>query len=152
MRTEKKPYVAVVDNHADFCGECNDFYTLADLARDAVRKTGITTNRKDPKCVRVKIFALEIKNASLVRRECQTINVQPPLEPMTPVEYDEECQDILRNVPEQFHVALQSMAYERGHSSGYEEVLGMLRDLVDSLLPAIKQYGKDARSMNPNRH
>jgi len=48
---------------------------------------------------------------------------------------------ILRDVPEELKGTLSYMAYERGHSGGDEEVINILRTLVNDLLPSILKYG-----------
>lgn len=58
--------------------------------------------------------------------------------------YTEE-EYILKDVPAEFHSALSSMAYERGHSAGEYECMLHLRDLVFDLLPAIEAYAKKFR-------
>lgn len=47
---------------------------------------------------------------------------------------------ILSKVPEEFKGPLSYMAYERGHSSGRDEVQLILSELVHALLPAIKSF------------
>lgn len=49
---------------------------------------------------------------------------------------------ILRDIPEEFHGPLKYLAYEQGHSCGESEVLSILGDLVDNLLPAIQKFEK----------
>ena len=47
---------------------------------------------------------------------------------------------ILRGIPKEFHAPLGWIAYEQGHSCGEDEVIGILRDLVANLEPAIKAF------------
>lgn len=58
----------------------------------------------------------------------------------TPEEYETERQEILKRVPEEFRGVLGWMAYDRGHSSGYDEVLMILDSLVSDLEKPIKDF------------
>ena len=62
---------------------------------------------------------------------------------MTAAEFTLKQTELLAEVPVQFRNALSYMAYERGHSGGLEEVIGILTGLVADLLPSIQQFKKD---------
>ena len=51
-----------------------------------------------------------------------------------------ETDHLLLQVPDEFRSTLSYMAYERGHSAGESEVLGILRELIYDLKPAIDKY------------
>lgn len=59
---------------------------------------------------------------------------------MDATQYYREMAALLDPVPQQFHGFIESYAYDRGHSAGYEEVLNIAGGLVSDLLPAIKAY------------
>ena len=59
---------------------------------------------------------------------------------MTNEEFEIAQAEAILNIPSEFHQFLRENAWERGHSSGYEEVLGIIRNLADSLEPAIVSY------------
>jgi len=59
---------------------------------------------------------------------------------MTDQEFNEEQAKLLRDIPEEFHAALTSMAYEKGHAYGHREILLYLEDYVDALREPIKKY------------
>jgi len=50
---------------------------------------------------------------------------------------------ILRNIPKEFHSALQQQAYEDEHAYGYDEVRWKLMELVDRLEDPIKEFKKN---------
>ncbi|PCI27443.1 hypothetical protein COB55_05855 [Candidatus Wolfebacteria bacterium] len=57
--------------------------------------------------------------------------------------YEEETKLFEENhVPIEFRARLSSMAYERGHSAGYDEVYGLLAELVCDLKKPIEEYKK----------
>lgn len=62
---------------------------------------------------------------------------------MTPEKLEELTEKekfILSMVPEEFRSVLSTMAYDRGHSAGIEEVVSILEQLVYDLTPAIMKY------------
>lgn len=52
----------------------------------------------------------------------------------------------LERVPEEFRSVLSFMAYQRGHSAGDDEVLGVLQGLINDLEPAINAYTERLRA------
>lgn len=67
------------------------------------------------------------------------------MERMTEDEYAKAQAFLLKDFPEEFKGVLSHMAWERGHSAGYEECLNVLRGLVEDLEEPIKKYGKRER-------
>ena len=59
---------------------------------------------------------------------------------MTDEEFAKEQKEILADIPDEFKSALSYMAYERGHSSGNEEIITVLRDLVSNLQEPIDEF------------
>jgi hypothetical protein len=64
---------------------------------------------------------------------------------MTDVEFEAAQTEILTGIPEEFRSTISYMAYESGHSAGYEEVINYLRGLVADLEGPIKQFEKNIR-------
>lgn len=60
---------------------------------------------------------------------------------MTYTEYNEKENELLKDVPVEFHSVLSYMAYDHSHSGGYEEVLNTLTNYVHQLSQAITAYG-----------
>jgi hypothetical protein len=61
---------------------------------------------------------------------------------MTEAQFTERQAQLLKDIPEDFHGALTHLAWEQGHSYGYEEVLGDLENLVTHLREPILRYGQ----------
>jgi hypothetical protein len=59
---------------------------------------------------------------------------------MTDQEFTVRQDEILANIPKEFHSALSSYAYREGHGCGMSDVLIILQDLVNSLETPIEQY------------
>jgi hypothetical protein len=77
-------------------------------------------------------------------KTCPLFTPFPPR--MTEKGFNEAQDFILSGVPKEFHSAFSQMAYERGHSSGYEEVIICLRELVGDLKEPIATFQKRIRS------
>jgi len=73
-------------------------------------------------------------------KTCSQFVPYPPK--MTDEEFTKQQDEILSKLPEEFKGALSYMAYERGHSSGKEEVIGILKELVSDLQDAINAFEK----------
>lgn len=55
-------------------------------------------------------------------------------------EFEQRQEEILKNIPEEFHSAVRWHAYGQGHAFGHEEVLIHVHDLVDMLKEPIAEY------------
>jgi hypothetical protein len=112
--------------------------TLDQVGKNAVRKAGLTTSRKNPVKVSVDFFKLEIKDGKLNRVKVKTLPITPDLNPMTKDEFIQEIEDVLSGIPEEFHSFVSTEYNERG--SGYEEQVGVARDIVQILAPCVWKY------------
>jgi len=52
---------------------------------------------------------------------------------MTQDKFEQKEAEILERLPYQLRNAISWMAYDRGHSCGYEEILIHVREMVDAL-------------------
>lgn len=68
-----------------------------------------------------------------------------PVERVTDQELEARQAELLKDLPEEFRGKLSYMAYERGHSSGNEEILICLQNLVSDLEEPIRKYGERVR-------
>ncbi len=55
-------------------------------------------------------------------------------------EFYEKQTEILKEIPIEFRAALSYMAWEHGHSSGFNEVLMILTDTIFHLKEPIKKF------------
>ncbi len=135
-----KNYVAVLPDGSE---HYEDSYDARQVAQDVVRKAGITTSRKNPQQVSVKVYELTIKAGKVHRGYGSDIKVMPYRIPMTETEFNEEMREITDQVPEAFRPYVTSESWDRGHSDGYEEVVLIAGNIVHALLPGIKRYTND---------
>lgn len=71
-------------------------------------------------------------------KTCPQFVPYPPR--MTQEEYTAAVADLLAGIPQEFREALSAMAWVRGHSAGYEEVIGILGGLVNDLKDPIHKF------------
>ena len=120
-----------------------DAYDYKRVCENAVRNSGLTTPRANPVPVVVSLFVLQIEKGKLVRRpHPTTYSITPPLERMTPEQYDAEMTSLLNEIPDEFSCYVTSESYDRGHAAGYEECVLIARSMVDGLRPCIVEYRK----------
>jgi hypothetical protein len=61
---------------------------------------------------------------------------------MTPEEFKEAMRKAIEELPGEFKEFVISFSWDSGHSSGYEEVVGIASSLASDLLPYIKKFQK----------
>lgn len=144
----KDQYVAVIGSEEEF-GEFDPIIRNRDhewekksLCEQLVRRLGLKTARKDPKKIKVSVFRLEIVKGKLERRGAGNYDIDLPLERMTADEYNAEMEEELKDIPEEFRPYVSNESYDRGHSAGYEEVLGIAKEMIHNLRPCIENYRK----------
>ena len=142
-------FVATIEGveteHFEDAYSFSEKYTYDSIARNAVSKSGLRCARNETKGVKVRISKLSLMNGQVQRHEIYSTNVQLPYEPLTQVDYDIEMEELLSVLPEEFRGFVKSFAYDRGHGSGYEEIVDIAQSVVDGLLPCVENY-KNKRS------
>lgn len=64
-----------------------------------------------------------------------------PIPPRMESEEFYQTQDkLLADVPQEFRGFLTHLAWEEGHSNGYEEVLNLLKSLISDFMEALTKY------------
>lgn len=64
--------------------------------------------------------------------------------------YEERKSELLNKIPKEFHNFVSQYAWENGHSSGYDEVINIMSELICRLHPCIKEYEKSVLSTVTN--
>jgi hypothetical protein len=77
---------------------------------------------------------------STYEKTCKAFKATPPR--MTSEEFIIEQNNVLKEIPKEFKDRLSYMAYERGHSAGYEEIISILKGLVNNLKQPIADFQK----------
>lgn len=123
-------YVVVFPNGFEYFGELDTKRLQESLCNEAVHKSGLTTTRKARGVVAVQVFRLDIKDGKLGRTHTGDFSIELPYAPMTHSEYEAEMAKLLEPLAVEFHPFVWHIAYEHGHSSGYDEVVNILVDCV----------------------
>ena len=55
-------------------------------------------------------------------------------------EFNKQQEEILADIPEEFHAPMKRLAWEEGYSGGYSEVINYLLDLHSAFSGPIEQY------------
>lgn len=140
-----KQFVVVFpDGHEHFCevekGSFSD--NAIGICGDAVRKSSLTTPRRNPVAIKVDLYRLLIKDGALKRQLACTHEIVPTLTTMTSAEMDEELDKALEEIPEAFHSYIRKESWDRGHSCGREEVVNIATEMISDLAPCIRAYDK----------
>ena len=117
-RQPKQQYVAVLPDGTEFFADAEDGNEVCELV---------------------------IRDGKLDRRPCGTKEIMPFLERMTENEYDAEIAEQLSELPEAFHGFVKNHAYDHGHSSGFEEMIGIANELISNLVPCVKEFRTQLR-------
>ena len=92
--------------------------------------------------VTVRVYRVDIENLEVKLRYFKEIWVTPFEKEMGSTEYHEEMGRLLEEIPEEFRGYVSSEAYDRGHSSGYEESFNIAQDITNTLKRCIDKYTK----------
>ena len=130
--------------------DCKDFefffeqddFNFSESARQAVAKSGMKVPYKQEQFVNVTIDQLIIKDGVLQKNFRTNCSVKIPQERINNSQYEQELEELLNKIPEEFRSFVSRMSWEDGHSAGLEEVLSIADDLVDGLLPCIEKFKK----------
>ena len=91
------------------------------------------------KCAKKHMYGL-CKNQSKCLEEGTEACHKPYPPRMTEEEFAVTQKELLDDLPIEFRSAISYMAYESGHSAGYEEVINYVRGLVADLEGPIKKF------------
>jgi len=154
----KKPgmFVAIIegkDTHFYADQDANSFSSdsVRAMAEKIVRESGIKTPRCSPQTIRVRIDKIGIRDGEMDRTMFCGYDIRPPLTAMTDDDFNKAQNSLLSEIPLEFRSVLGTMAWESGHSSGYEEVISCLKDLVSDFRPAIEAYGNNLKCRDLRR-
>lgn len=138
----KKNYVVVFPDGTEYFKEdlISSHHDCKKLCEEAVYRSTLKTSRAAPTPIKVKLFSIEIIKGKLDRMFIGEYEIMPNTEPMTDFEYLEEMKNILSVVPEEFRYYVENEAYDKGHSSGYDEVIMLARSIVWDMTPCIEKY------------
>ena len=92
------------------------------------------------------VSELDIEAGQMKRVSPCPFEVTPPLIRMTGDEYTAELDEVLANLPEQFHGFVKEQINDRDYSQ-MEEMLQFAQGFVPPLLAAVREYDKYKKSL-----
>lgn len=98
--------------------------------------------RGETESIHVRVYKIEVKNLKVELNYFKSMWVTPFEKEMDSTEYHEEMGRLLEEIPEEFRGYVSSEAYDRGHSSGYEESFNIAQDITSTLKRCIDKYTK----------
>lgn len=120
---------------------CLSDYQLRQFADRVVTESGLRDPYGSPnREVKVLIFVPGVHNKRFSWKSLAQLPVTVPKGPMSSEQFNKARDEILDEVPFEFHDGLCYQAYEKGHGSGYEEVLIHLRDYVAMINGPLQKY------------
>lgn len=147
MKPESENYVVIFPDgkeiFIDYLSlKINLSYDLKQIANQAVRIRGLTRPRGVDKKICVIIQSLSITKGEVKRSIGSEIGIDLPVEALTSETFAIAEKELLSIIPEEFHGFVSQQAYDRGHSSGYDEVFQIEQEIVAELTPAIEKFRK----------
>lgn len=140
-----KNFVTVIEDGSDMYHSVdwddnfNSWFKI--IASDHIAKLGLKSSYgQEPKLVKVQVYELEIRDGQLHRKHCINFPIECPYGEMTDNEYQSEMAILLKDIPTEFVSFVESQAYRRGHSAGFDEMFLIASDIVEELKVAIKAY------------
>lgn len=111
-------------------------------AETAAGNWNLTTSRKKPEVVPLKVYQLNIASGMLVRYLLGEVGVTPRFKPMTDTEFKEELLLLIKDLPPAFQGWVEYGAWEKTQDEPYEEVIGQVQGMLPRLKATIKQHDK----------
>ena len=105
-------------------------------ARELIRHMNVFVHRSKPQTVDVKIERFYVKDGELQSRKVTTLNQDLPFLSLTEGEYEQEMTDLLDGLSSKVASFVRNKAWDDFHSSGYDSVLSVAKDLVDDMRTA----------------
>lgn len=129
---------------AFYCEEPKNKFPNHDWLKESceryIRSYHFTTPYGVERTVVCKIYALDIsEKGQLKERFVTNKSVAVPYARMTQDEYSKEMSCILNGLRPSFIEFISNYAYSHGHSSGYEEVVNIAREMAYDLKEACKK-------------
>ena len=144
MKTRKINLKAVFPNgqthHGEYTvwGDTSSREYYRHFAERAARECNIEAKRGESNQITVNVSTLEIDKGFLVETKKSDVIATIYYERLKEDQFNEDMNELLKDIPKQFYPFISGYSWEQGHSSGFEEVLTIARNLVSGLEIPIK--------------
>jgi hypothetical protein len=109
------------------------------MAQGVVCAAKLTTPRKNPQTIKVKVFEQTIQNGQMVEKFSNEFDIQPSLERMTASEYAEEYTAVVKDLPIPFKDFVADQVADRDPSC-FEERIDVAIGITRAIADAIAKY------------
>lgn len=109
----------------------------------ALRKSTVRTSYHHPVSSPVTLYRIDLVKGQASRKAVKTFRIMPQSVRLTDAEFGEEMKSILSKLPEEFRSYVSSSSWDRGHSAGYEEVIGIAREEAQNLAKCLEDYDEN---------
>jgi hypothetical protein len=147
MKLEKRHFVVVLPGDVKVFRDldCSDDRSwsiqnnIRSMAQAAVWDAKLTTPRKNPQTVKVKVFEQRIQNGQIEEKFIGEFDIQLALERMTDEDYDNEVREITSCLPFEFKGFVENTLSNIERAS-FEENVDTAREIVRRLAPTVEKY------------
>lgn len=115
-------------------------FDMQSLANDALHSTTIRDEYGKSNPVEVAVCRQKIQDGKLLEVMIGRYSAYPLKNPMSAEAFISEEEKGLAEIPAEFHSVIREWAWDKGHSSGYDEVVSILRELAGSLKKPIEAF------------
>lgn len=151
--TEKHSYMAVMPQGDDFFFDIpaevdrdNRQYRIINAVREEFSRRGELADVGEPRSVKVRCWRLIVCRGQIQKEIYFDIDVPLYFKRMTEAQFNVQQAELLTRIPTVFHGPVSSLAWEDGHSAGYEEVILYVSKYVDWLSPPLNAYAKELKN------
>ncbi len=124
--------------------EAADSYTFSDFCMpfNKIVKNFVVEPEEasERAAIKIQVYKLVVENGAIAKKYVGKFRHQLPIRRLESHEYEAKLQSILSELPQSFRAFVSNQSWDRGHSSGYEEVLNIAQEIVSELAPAVKEY------------
>jgi len=150
MRRELKLTVIAVFNNIEIAREIYE-YEFETLGRDLLKQANVYNEPDDYYTTKeVSFYEMKVKNNQLEPYLIRRMEIVPWCRKRTDDEYNQSVLETVSVLPKEFQDYVQQEAYDRGHSSGYDEVFNYVKTMTHELKPVIEAYTKRLKNEMKN--
>lgn len=140
----KEIFNAIFPDGQQFAFEHDTTERWQNKVQALVSKHCPATHRMNPQKIKVIVKKLGVGEGKILQLDWSSDSFNLPIIPMTALEFAQEAEETLHDVPIEFRSWLSNMANEKGVS--YENQLEHLEDLVNDFLPLVDKYKRRFQS------
>lgn len=116
--------------------------------RDAIYLIGAKAPFGEQKQVKLKVYSQDVEKGVIVEKFVGEFSAFLPEESPNEDQFREKMDAILSFLPKEFRSFIEAYAWDKGHSSGYCEIMSIAQELTDNLREAVNKFYRRLTSQN----